>query len=150
MAHAHGDAVPAAAGDTRATARRDRRLLALLIGAPLAAIAVAAWDPDRTGGPPLCPVRACTGIACPGCGLTRATGALLRGRLGDALHIHPFAVALVAQVALLWAVACTSAGRRALARPPAYATAAVAALNAGALVALWVTRLSTGWIDVVS
>lgn len=130
--------------------RHDRRTLALLVGAPLAAVALAAWDPDRTGGPPLCPLRACTGIACPGCGLTRATGALLRGRVGDALHIHPFALALVAQVALLWVLACTAAGRRVLSRTPASLTVVVLVANAVALLVLWGTRLSTGWIDVVS
>lgn len=144
------DPIAQAARPAPPALRGERGLVALLVGAPLAAVALAAWDPERTGGPPLCPVRACTGIACPGCGLTRATGALLRGRIGDALHVHPFALALVAQVALVWALACTTGGRRLLARTPRGVGAGLAVANATTLLALWVTRLSTGWIDVVS
>lgn len=32
-----------------------------------------------------------TGIPCPGCGMTRATGALLRGEWSAAVRFHPFA-----------------------------------------------------------
>lgn len=38
---------------------------------------------------PLCPTAALLGVPCPGCGLTRATLALLRGDLSGALHLHP-------------------------------------------------------------
>lgn len=38
---------------------------------------------------PLCPLASAFGIPCPGCGLTRATLALLRGDLRSALHFHP-------------------------------------------------------------
>jgi hypothetical protein len=40
---------------------------------------------------PLCPSRCLFGIPCPGCGLTRATIALLRGELVAALRYHPLA-----------------------------------------------------------
>ena len=40
-------------------------------------------------GFPLCPMAGSLGIPCPGCGLTRATLALLRGDVGTALHFHP-------------------------------------------------------------
>lgn len=38
---------------------------------------------------PLCPLASSFGIPCPGCGLTRATLALLRGDVRAALHLHP-------------------------------------------------------------
>jgi hypothetical protein len=38
---------------------------------------------------PLCPMASSFGVPCPGCGLTRATLALLRGDFAEALHFHP-------------------------------------------------------------
>jgi hypothetical protein len=38
-----------------------------------------------------CPIRAVTGVPCPGCGLTAATSALLLGDWRAALSIHAFA-----------------------------------------------------------
>ena len=40
-------------------------------------------------GVPLCPMAGVLGIPCPGCGLTRATLALVRGDLSSAFHFHP-------------------------------------------------------------
>lgn len=38
---------------------------------------------------PLCPFAVFTHHPCPGCGLTRATLALARGQVLDAVHLHP-------------------------------------------------------------
>jgi hypothetical protein len=46
-------------------------------------------------GVPLCPVAAATGYPCPGCGLTRATLALLRGHVHEAVAFHPLAPVLM-------------------------------------------------------
>lgn len=43
----------------------------------------------------LCLVAAVFSVPCPGCGLTRATLALLRGDFGRALAIHPLALVIV-------------------------------------------------------
>ena len=38
---------------------------------------------------PLCPMASSFGVPCPGCGLTRASLALLHGDVREALHFHP-------------------------------------------------------------
>ena len=43
----------------------------------------------------VCPIRAATGVPCPGCGLSRAVGALAHGDLRTTLALHAFAPALV-------------------------------------------------------
>jgi hypothetical protein len=46
-------------------------------------------------GPPFCPSALFFGVPCPGCGLTRATVAMLRGDFAAALHLHPLSPVLV-------------------------------------------------------
>ena len=43
---------------------------------------------------PFCPLAGVLGVPCPGCGLTRATLALLHGNLRQALHLHPLVLLL--------------------------------------------------------
>jgi hypothetical protein len=54
-----------------------------------------------------CPWAALLGLPCPGCGLTRAAGLLLRGDLRGALQLHPLSpllvpIVVVALVGALW------------------------------------------------
>ena len=46
-----------------------------------------------------CPWAALLGLPCPGCGLTRAAGLLLRGDLRGAVQLHPLSPLLVPLVA---------------------------------------------------
>lgn len=48
-----------------------------------------------------CPIRAATGIPCPGCGLSTATALLLRGRWQESLAQHAFAPVFLFGAALL-------------------------------------------------
>ena len=87
----------------------------LLTGAGLAAAAVyvAANDPMRAGSLYLpCVVHATTGYWCPGCGLTRASHALLTGHPLEALSINLFTPVVVVMAVGGWAAWLTRAAGR--------------------------------------
>jgi len=69
---------------SRAGRRRARQILLALT--PLLLFGVIAWVDF-----PLCPFRALIGVDCPGCGLTRATEAMLHLHLMEMLRLHPLA-----------------------------------------------------------
>jgi hypothetical protein len=120
----------------------------LLVAPAVAAATLAAWDPARNGGPPLCPLRACTGISCPACGLTRAIGALLHGRWHEAVTLHPLAPLVLFELAAIWML--TLARRAGRARPLQGSTAsALLAANAVLFLVVWAVRLGTGSIRVL-
>lgn len=96
----------------RSTATRAKRLRALALlaagGAAYAAFAL------RFGGLP-CPVRALTGLRCPGCGVTTLLLSLLRGDWAGAFWANPFlSLTSPAVLILLWRFlwADTPPGRR--------------------------------------
>jgi hypothetical protein len=53
-----------------------------------AAVFVYFTNPSRTGYMPVCPLFKMTGFACPGCGMTRGTHALLHGDVLGALDYN--------------------------------------------------------------
>lgn len=55
-------------------------------------------------GPVLCPFRRCTGGYCPGCGLTRSGGRLLRGDVAGSWQQHPYLVIGLTQAAAIGAM----------------------------------------------
>ncbi|GAA3507737.1 DUF2752 domain-containing protein [Actinomadura keratinilytica] len=67
-----------------------------------AVLYVAAVDPNEDGRYPTCPFLALTGYQCPGCGSLRTVHALAHGRLGEALGLNVFVVAMLPVLAFFW------------------------------------------------
>lgn len=71
-----------------------------------AAVYIAMHDPTAGGSLlPACPLHELTGLWCPGCGLTRATNAILRGHIGAAFGyniLFPFFLGAIVLGWLAW------------------------------------------------
>ena len=79
--------------------------LVLAAAPPVALLAVV--DPNRPGHYPVCPVKALTGLDCPGCGSLRAIHALSQGDVLGALDHNVLFVLflpLLVVSAVLWAL----------------------------------------------
>ena len=93
---------------------------------------------------PLCPFAIITRHPCPGCGLTRATLALVHGHLAEALRFHPLVLMVSPLVALVltWNAVAYVRGARWSAVEGVqgrWITTAAAALGA-LMLAVWVAR----------
>jgi len=87
---------------------RDRRVsLGVTAMAAAQVVCVAAG----VGGWP-CPLKAATGIPCPGCGLTRACVSLLRGDFATSFGAHAFAPVLLVSLLALGVSGLLPAARR--------------------------------------
>ncbi len=69
----------------------------------VAAIALATISPSDSS-PTICVFANCTGVACPGCGMTRAAGHLVRGNVIEALRYHPLILLVVAELLAAWTI----------------------------------------------
>lgn len=74
----------------------------LLLAAPFLAAGFLAIAPTADDGPTICPFALMTGTACPGCGMTRAAGYLIRGDLSSALRYHPLVMLIAVQALAGW------------------------------------------------
>lgn len=100
---------------------------------------------------PFCPFAALTGVPCPGCGLGRATLALLHGHVHEALRFHPLVLVVLPALALV-AASQHRAGRDVLpsirgaaeTRARAWLAAGAGVLLLAALFVVWAIRLAGG------
>ncbi|HUG08314.1 MAG TPA: DUF2752 domain-containing protein [Acidimicrobiia bacterium] len=124
--------------------RRDR----LIFLSPLAAVGMLTLAQGFEDGPTVCPFALATGMACPGCGMTRAAGQLLRGDFAAAIAYHPLvpAVALLATVGWAWFVLRRTGQVQPMSNRMLNGVLMVLLI---ALIAVWVTRLATGSLPPV-
>ncbi len=115
------------------------------IAAGAAAFVTAGMLSSSDDGIVLCPFRRCTGGYCPGCGLTRASGRLLRGDLVGSWQQHPYVIIGVVQAVVLTTLWAT--GSRLWPTVRRYAMPLIVT-NITLLVAIWVARLATGAIPI--
>lgn len=118
-----------------------------LIAAPLVAIAALLSVPVASG-PTICPFALATGMACPGCGLTRACASLIRGDVSGALTFHPLVLVVGA-----WAMGF-GVNRLRIRRghPPLLSertTNRLITLTGIALIATWGIRIVSGTLPPV-
>ena len=103
------------------------------------------WSPPDEPAFSLCLFRRLSRIPCPGCGLTRAVAALLRGDLRAAFAYHPAAPVLAAEAAALWlAWGVALFARRPILEPVTRRAEALLGAHGAALLALWTGRLASG------
>ena len=72
-----------------------------IIVAAWLALLVSALHPARGLGFTICPLRACTGIPCPGCGLTRSLSCHVRGMFIEGWHNHPLGIVFLAMAIVI-------------------------------------------------
>jgi Protein of unknown function (DUF2752) len=123
-----------------------RRLRAIWLGVGLSIVAVALLARHYPLGGQheivLCLFRRITGLACPGCGLTRAFVALSRGDFTAAIAFHPLAPVLAVEAAIAWLLwGAISLGFRRRAASP---WDRIALANGAALLVLWAVRIASG------
>jgi hypothetical protein len=123
---------------------RDR----LILAAPLLGLSILMVVSPASEGPTLCPFALCTGTACPGCGMTRAASALIRGDFDAAMTLHPLVPLVALQLAIGWVwYLLTRTGRT---QPLSSRTVNAILIGTGlVLLGVWVTRLLSGTLPPV-
>lgn len=98
--------------------------------------------------PTICPFALCTGTACPGCGMTRAATALIRGDLTAAFAYHPLVLAMGIEALLGWTwFMLRRTGRVGPMRNRTLNVILV--ITTVALIAVWIARIATGTLPPV-
>lgn len=120
----------------------------LILWSPLAVVGALLAAPLSDEGATICPFALSTGMACPGCGMTRAASALVRADLGAAVAFHPLipAVALLAATGWAWYLLRRAGRVQAMSNRMLNGILIATAL---ALVAVWLARLLTGTLPAV-
>lgn len=96
----------------------------------------------------MCPFALLTGVGCPGCGLTRAASALVRGDVAAAWEMHPLVLVAVAWLAVAWMVGFLRRRGRWV-DLPGRTVARLLNVTGLLFVAVWLVRLATGTLPPV-
>lgn len=123
---------------------RDR----LILTAPALGVALLMTVSPSAVGPTFCPFALFTGTACPGCGMTRAGSALLRGDLQTAMTLHPLVLLITFQLAAGWVWYLLRRSGRV--QPVSNRALNLFLIVTGvALLAVWFVRLTSGTLPPV-
>lgn len=127
---------------------RVARLRGLPLSIFLSVCAGAFFLAPTSNGDVTCLLRIHTGQACPGCGMSRATGSLFRGDLAAAVAYHPYVLAIFGQAALfgLW---WYKNNNRPLSPKQSKRFIGILAGNSVMVVLIWLVRIATGHLDGV-
>lgn len=119
-----------------------------MLVAPLLGLSLLMVVSPASEGTTICPFALCTGTACPGCGMTRAASALIRGDFDAAMTLHPLVPLITVQLAVGWVWYLLRRSGRA---QPLGARAVNAILIGTGLVllAVWAARLLSGTLPPV-
>ncbi len=122
---------------------------ALLVAVTLMFGAAAVWlyrqGPGLDGMTPGCMFRNVTGLLCPGCGMTRATHALMHGEVGAAIRFNPVGIVLfpVALAASGWEAVAWARGKPSPVR--LMPGPRIACFLAAVVVGFWILRNLPWW-----
>ena len=120
----------------------------LILIAPFVAITGLIVLSPSDDGPTVCPFALCTGMACPGCGLSRAASSLIRGDFGTAFTYHPLIPIIALQLMGAWVYYLLR--RRGTVKPLSTRWLSVGLLaTAIGLFGVWVLRILTGSLPPV-
>jgi hypothetical protein len=120
----------------------------LVVTSPALVMGLLALAHPGDDGPTVCPFALLTGVACPGCGMTRAAAALVRGDLTTAVGYHPMVIvfAVLGMGAWVWYLLRRSG--RAGPIPPRLVN--VVLIGTGVmLLGVWAARAATGTLPPV-
>jgi Protein of unknown function (DUF2752) len=123
---------------------RDR----LIVAGPVIGIAALAMMAPFEHGPTTCPFALLTGMACPGCGMTRALSHLIHGDIGVAMTLHPLSPMILVMGLGVWAWYLLRRSGRV--PPMGHRTVNLLLLSSAfLLLATWVVRAATGTLPPV-
>jgi hypothetical protein len=108
----------------------------------VAAIALAAAEPSDNA-PTICGFANCTGVACPGCGMIRASGHLLRGHFGEAMRYHPLVPLILLELFAAWTIWAAHQAGWIRWRHHRWVDVVIGG-TAALLIVVWIIRLATG------
>lgn len=128
-----------------APSARSRPRIAAFAGLSAALVALAIWRPSDHGIP-VCGFRLSAGVACPGCGMTRAVAALVKGDAAASVKYHAFAPVVVLGGALAWLALALglATGRNFIPDLNTRVTTIAVLTLVGLFIAYWLVRLWQG------